>query len=340
MTKRILNILKYVILFGIGVFIFWKIYKGEWGRVKESLKNLNYFWIGVSIVLSILSQISRAIRWNMLIRPLGYNPRLGNTFLSVLVLYLVNLIVPRGGEVARCIVLSKAEKIPFTKLVGTVFVERLADLMTLTFLSLIFIIYQIRILINLYNSIQELQSGISKIFTLKTLIVVLLGIILLFAGLFLFRAIIKKNSGKNSSLILKLRELKNNVIEGIKSIAKLKNKWYFIAHSLLIFILWLFMLYVIFLAFEPTRHLSIWTGIITFLIGGIVMILPISGGIGIWHLAVSYTLVLYGISLQDGEIFALIAHTTTNLIYLILGLIAYIWLFTLTGSLFKFSKSS
>jgi len=332
--------LKYLLLFGIGVFIFWKIYKGEWGRVKEALKNLNYFWIGISIVLSILSQISRAIRWNMLIRPLGYNPRLGNTFLSIMVLYLVNLIVPRGGEVARCIVLSRSEKIPFTKLVGTVFIERLADLMTLTILSLIFIITQIRILINLYNSIHELKSGISQIFTLKTLIIVILVIILLFAGLFLFRAIIKKNSNKNSSFVLKLRELKRNVVEGIKSIAKLKNKWYFIAHSLLIFILWLFMLYVIFLAYEPTRHLSLWTGIVTFLIGGIVMILPISGGIGVWHLAVSYTLVLYGVSLEDSEIFALVAHSTTNLIYLILGLIAYIWLFTVTGSIFKFSKSS
>lgn len=332
--------MKYLLLFGIGVFIFWKIYKGEWGRVKEALKNLNYFWIGISIVLSILSQISRAIRWNMLIRPLGYNPRLGNTFLSIMVLYLVNLIVPRGGEVARCIVLSRSEKIPFTKLVGTVFIERLADLMTLTILSLIFIITQIRILINLYNSIHELKSGISQIFTLKTLIIVILVIILLFAGLFLFRAIIKKNSNKNSSFVLKLRELKRNVVEGIKSIAKLKNKWYFIAHSLLIFILWLFMLYVIFLAYEPTRHLSLWTGIVTFLIGGIVMILPISGGIGVWHLAVSYTLVLYGVSLEDSEIFALVAHSTTNLIYLILGLIAYIWLFTVTGSIFKFSKSS
>jgi uncharacterized protein (TIRG00374 family) len=340
MTKRILNILKYVLLFGVGVFIFWKIYKGEWGKVKETLKNLNYFWIGVSIVLSILSQISRAIRWNMLIRPLGHNPRLGNTFLSILVLYLVNLIVPRGGEVARCIVLSKSEKIPFTKLVGTVFVERLADLMTLTTLSLIVFITQIKILINLYNSIQEVNSGFSKLLTLKTLIIAIILIILLFAGLFLFRAIIKRNSGRNSSLLLKLRELKNNIIEGIKSIAKLKNKWYFIGHSLLIFILWFFMLYVIFLAFKPTSHLSLWTGIVTFLIGGIVMILPINGGIGVWHLAVSYTLVLYGIALEDGEIFALVAHTTTNLIYLILGLIAYIWLFTLTGSIFKFSKAS
>jgi len=340
MTKRIVNILKYILLFGIGVFIFWKIYRGEWGRVKETLKNLNYYWIGISIVLSVLSQISRAIRWNMLIRPLGHNPHLGNTFLSILVLYLVNLIVPRGGEVARCIVLSRSEKIPFTKLVGTVFIERLADLMTLTFLALIFFISQFRILINLYNSIQELQSGISKLLSLKTLIIMFLLIILLFTGLFLFRLVIKKNPSKNSSLILKLRELKSNVIEGIKSIAKLKNKWNFIAHSLLIFILWLFMLYVIFLAFEPTKHLSLQTGIVTFLIGGVVMILPISGGIGIWHLAVSYTLVLYGVSLEDGEIFALVAHSTTNLIYLILGLIAYIWLFTVTGSIFKFSKSS
>jgi uncharacterized protein (TIRG00374 family) len=340
MTKRILNILKYILFFGIGVFIFWKIYKGEWGKVGDALKNLNYFWIGVSIVLSILSQISRAIRWNMLIRPLGYNPRLGNTFLSVLVLYLVNLIVPRGGEVARCIVLSKSEKIPFTKLVGTVFIERLADLITLVILLIIVFISQIRILVKLYNSIQEVQSSLSKLFTLKALIIGILLIVLLFTGLFLFRAIVKKNSNKESSFVIKLRELKNNVIEGIKSIAKLKNKWNFIAHSLLIFILWLFMLYVIFLAFEPTRHLSIWTGIVTFLIGGVAMILPISGGIGIWHLAVSYTLVLYGISLEDGEIFALIAHTTTNMIYIILGLIAYIWLFTLTGSLFKLSKSS
>ena len=340
MIRKILNILKYVLLFGIGVFIFWKIYRGEWGRVKETLKNLNYFWIGISVVLSVLSQISRAIRWNMLIKPLGHNPRISKTFLSIMVLYLVNLIVPRGGEVARCIVLSKSEKIPFSKLVGTVFIERLADFMTLTLLALMVFLSRIGILAKLYNSIQEVQSGISKIFTLKTLIILILLIILFFAGLFLFRAIIKKNSNKNSSFILKLRELKRNVIEGIKSIAKLKNKWYFIAHSLLIFVLWLFMLYVIFLAFEPTKHLPLWTGIVTFLIGGIAMILPISGGIGIWHLAVSYTLVLYGVTLEDAEIFALVAHSTTNLIYLILGLIAYIWLFTLTGPILKFSRSS
>jgi len=204
-------------------------------------------------------------------------------------------------------------------------------------ITLFVIIYLLMLALPLLIGVDLSQIAITH---LLVYLIAAMIIILFFAGLFLFRAIIKKNSNKNSSFVIKLRELKRNVIEGIKSIAKLKNKWNFIGHSLLIFILWLFMLYVIFLAFEPTKHLSLWTGIVTFLIGGLVMILPISGGIGIWHLAVSYTLVLYGVSLEDGEIFALIAHSTTNLIYLILGLIAYIWLFTLTGSIFKFSKSS
>lgn len=339
MTKRILNILKYIVLFGIGAFIFWKIYKGEWGKIKEALKNINYFWIGVSIFFSIFSQISRALRWNMLIRPLGYNPHFRNTFLAVLVLYLVNLIVPRGGEVARCIVLSKSDKIPFTKLVGTVFVERLADLITLAVLSVVILISQISLLIKLYHSIKELQTGISKIFSLETLIILVALLFVFLAGLFLFRIIIRKNPNQNSTFILRLRELKRNIIEGIKSILNLKNKWNFIGHTLFIFLMWLFMLYVIFLAFEPTRQLSIWNGVVTFLIGGLAMLLPINGGIGIWHLAVSYTLVIFGISIDNGEIFALIAHSTTNLIYLLLGLIAYIWLFAMNNTMFKLTKS-
>jgi uncharacterized protein (TIRG00374 family) len=275
----------------------------------------------------------------MLIRPLGYNPHFRNTFLSVLVLYLVNLIVPRGGEVARCIVLSKSDKIPFTKLVGTVFVERLADLITLAILSVIILLSQISLLIKLYQSIKEVQTGISKIFSLETLVILVALLLVFLAGFFLFRIIIRKNTNQNSTFILKLKELKRNIIEGVKSILNLKNKWNFIGHTLFIFLMWLLMLYVIFLAFEPTSQLSIWNGIITFLIGGLAMLIPISGGIGIWHLAVSYTLVIFGISIDNSEIFALIAHSTTNLIYLLLGLIAYIWLFTLNNSMFNLTKS-
>ncbi len=120
----------------------------------------------------------------------------------------------------------------------------------------------------------------------------------------------------------KIRLIRQNFLEGIKSIAKLENKWGFVGHTLFIFIMWLFMLYVIFIAYPPTAHLSIETGMITFLMGGLAMLAPVQGGIGPWHFMVYETLFIYGIDKADGKVFALIAHASTNLIYLVLGLAA------------------
>ena len=115
MKKIVFNTLKYLLLFSIGVIIFYFLYrKIEWQEITGALKGLNYFWIIVSVAFGLLSQLSRALRWKMLIKPLGYNPRFSNTYLSVLVLYFANLIVPRAGEVARCGVLAKTDNIPFT----------------------------------------------------------------------------------------------------------------------------------------------------------------------------------------------------------------------------------
>ena len=100
MWKKFLNIFKYFIFLGAGIFVFWWVYKDEpLDKYKGAFQHLNYFWILVSIFFSVLSQISRAMRWNMLIRPLGYNPKLYNSYLSVLILYFVNLLLPRAGEV-------------------------------------------------------------------------------------------------------------------------------------------------------------------------------------------------------------------------------------------------
>ena len=144
MKKILLNIVKFVTFLGIGVVLLWGIFGDlEWETLKNALKNVNYFWIIISIFFSILSQISRAIRWNMLIVQLGYKPRIFNTFLSVLFLYLVNLFLPRAGEVGRCKILSKYEKIPFSKLAGTVFAERSADMLALLFLTSLIIFTQL-----------------------------------------------------------------------------------------------------------------------------------------------------------------------------------------------------
>ncbi len=351
MKKIFLNIVKFITFLGVGIILLWGIFGDlEWETLKNALKNVNYFWIIVSVFFSILSQISRAVRWNMLIVQLGYKPRIFNTFLSVLFLYLVNLFLPRAGEVGRCKILSKYENIPFSKLAGTVFAERSADMLALIFLTILIISTQVSKIKELFDK-ERINDIIIKvgnntshnpgILTPKN---VLIGVGLIIAVIFIYievKVFLKRRKEhKGITIRQKLIEFKNNLIEGIKTILKLNNKWYFIGHTLFIFLMWLLMFYVVFLAFEPTSHLSIYIGATTFIMGGLAMLVPIPGGIGPWHFMVILTLSVYAINIEDGKIFALIAHSATNLIYIILGLLAYFWLTMSKGSVIKFSKSS
>jgi uncharacterized protein (TIRG00374 family) len=332
MKKVIFSSVKYILFFAIGVIIFWMIYrKIEMKELAKALREINYFWIIVSIFFGVLSNLSRAIRWKMLIKPLGYNPRLSNTFMSIFVLYFVNLIVPRAGEVARCTAISRTDKIPFTKLVGTVFIERMADFIMLVFLSIVIFAMNIPIITQFFTEHPEMMEKIKSMMTLRNLIYVIIAIIVVIFILSYVRARLRKSHRKG-----KLVEVKEHFILGLKSIIHMENKWYFIGHTAFIFFMWLMMLYSIFLSYPPTEHLTMRDGMVVFLMGGLAMLAPIQGGIGPWHFMVYETLLLYGIQIDQGKIFALIAHTTTNLLpYILFGGIAMMILVARTGRLKK-----
>jgi hypothetical protein len=160
-----------------------------------------------------------------------------------------------------------------------------------------------------------------NILAILSLTNILLGVAVIVLIIVLFFMVKPSKDGK---LVQFINRMKGNFKDGVKSILKLENKWYFIGHTLFIFLMWLLMLYAVFLAFEPTKHLSVWVGMFTFLMGGLAMLMPVQGGIGPWHFMVMESLFLYGVSKSDGQIFALIAHTSTSLIYLFLGLVAFI----------------
>lgn len=315
--KIVKNFLKYSIFLLFGVALFWWIYKDlDFEKLKKGLSQINYFWIAVSLILGLVSHFSRAIRWKMLIKPLGYNPRTSNVFLSILILYLTNLIVPRAGEVARCTILGRYEKIPVSKLIGTMIVERIADVLAMMFLAVIIFAVNISVLKQFFVTHPELGENFAKLLSLTN---ILLGVavIALIAVIFVL-----VNPFKHSRFKDKIQKIKKEFKEGIKSIVHLENKWYFIGHTFFIFLMWLLMLYVVFLAYPPTSHLSIWIAMFTFMMGGMAMLAPVQGGIGPWHFMVIESLFLFGISKDDGAIFALIAHSSTNLIYLFWGLLA------------------
>ena len=304
-----------IIFFILGVILFWYVYRNfNFDELKNALHNVRFGWIIVSIMFGLVSQFIRALRWRMLINTMGYKPIISNLFLSVIILYFTNLIIPRGGEVSRCLVISKYEKIPFVKLVGTVFVERITDLFAFLLILFVLVICQFGFFKTVLSYPGFKINYSSHHFKIFPVLLIFILITILVSSMIKFKIFNK--------IYLKLKKLKGEFIEGISVIMHMKKKINYIVYTFVIFLLWLLMLYVVFFAYPPTEKLSFIVALLTYALGTLAYLLPIQAGIGAWHFIVINCLFFYGIDKESGMIFALVAHTFTSLIYLIFGPIA------------------
>lgn len=314
--KKILQAFAFLL---VGVTLFWYAYKDlEIDKIEEAVKGLKYGWILLSLVFGLIAHLIRALRWKMLIMPMGYKPKIINLFLSVLVLYFANLIIPRGGEIARCGVMTKYEKIPFTKLVGTVFVERMTDLIAFLMIFIVILLLQFPHIQSLLSS-SEIMMDFSG---MKTKFAFLAAAVLFSVGFYF----LLDKLGLFKTVKSKINKIKHEFIEGIQSIVQLKRAWLYVLYTFAIFFMWLLMLYVVFFAYEPTDKLTFSVAIFTYAVGTFAYLLPIQAGMGVWHLIVIQCLALFGIDKESGLIFALVAHTFTNVIYLFFGALGFVLL--------------
>ena len=250
-----------------------------------------------------------------MIEPLDHKPRLLNTFLAVMVGYLMNLALPRMGEISRCGVLSRYEKISFTKLFGTVVTERLIDMMMLLFFTLVVLLTQFGQLISFLDKNPEIQQKAVAIFTSTYLWgAVILAMLIVF---FYRRAL------KNTSVYKKIESTLKLFKEGFNSVRRMKKKWAFIAHSFFIWLMYYLMLYVVFFCFDFTSGLSPLAGLTTFVLASYGMVAPVQGGIGTWHFMAKEALSIYGVPNEDGIVFALLMHTTMTAMLIVVGLISF-----------------
>ncbi len=316
MKLKLIKILQFLVFLLIGMGLFWLIYKDQdVSRIASVLKNdVQYSWIWLSLLLGLLSHVSRAMRWSLMIEPLGRKPRLLNVFLSVMVGYLMNLVVPRMGEISRCGVLSRYERVSFTRLVGTVVTERIIDILLLLLLTLLAVITQFGQILSFLKNNPEITEKLSSLaFSLR----VLSGLAVLAGVVFIFRKRIAR-----SMLYSRIRSFIQQFGEGLKTIGNMRDKWAFIAHTAFIWLMYYLMLYVAFFAFGFTSHLSVWAGLTTFILGSYGMVAPVQGGIGAWHFMVIQSLFVYGIAKSDGAVFAFLAHSTMTAMYIVAGLIS------------------
>lgn len=259
----------------------------------------NKGWLTLMAIIIMLSHLIRAERWRMLMVPSGYTTRLEYSFLSIMVNYLVNLVIPRGGEISRCYNLYKLDKTPVEISFGTVVIERIVDLICLILLISISFIAESE---KLFAFIDAIPVGTASSSRLKGISFLIGGSIVL--ALLLFW-LLKKNKKLNDFI----RRTWLGFREGLLSVFRLKNKGRFILYSVVIWFLYFVTSYLVILAFPATRHLGLSAVLSLFAIGAIAMAAPLPGGTGSYHVLVPQGLAfLYHIPQADAVAFTFIFH--------------------------------
>ena len=237
MKKKLIVALQYILFLGIGLFLVWwsiqKITPDEWINIQESIANARW-WVLIPIIgCLLLSHYSRAIRWKILIRPLGYNPKLSNTYLAVLIGYLANLAFPRLGEVLKCTTLAKYEKVPSDKLIGTIVAERAFDVIMLLLLISITFFTQIDLIGSYLTTVLSKNFGDKAAFLQSwgILVLIVVGIFFLLIMIWLL------NKFQHIRIVGKIRTIAINAWNGVTSIRYVKNKGWFIFHTFFIWFL-------------------------------------------------------------------------------------------------------
>lgn len=324
MKRKFFSILKYLVFLLLGIFLLWLVFrKVALQEVIYQFSHANYWWVLASIAFGILSHVARAIRWNLLINSMGYKTRLDSTFYAVMTGYFMNIAVPRLGEITRCGVLSKKDKIPLNALFGSVVAERVFDMITLVLIIFLVIVFQLELVGSFVE--EHIFTPLYLRFSNNLSVILILVFALLFLlvlAVVLFRIFLPRL--KHKAFVIKMNEFIKGFMEGLKTILRLPNKLAFIFWTLFIWLMYTSMTFIAFYALSATSGLQFIDGLTVMAIGSLGMVAPVPGGIGAYHFFTTLVLFeLYGIPKAAAASWATIAHASQGILILAVGSFSY-----------------
>lgn len=321
--RRLRTIVQYIIFLGLGIFFAWLSLKGlnkeKWGQIKNALANAEHWLIFPVFGILFLSHYVRALRWRLLIEPLGYRPSRANAFFAVMIGYLTNQAVPRLGEVLKCTVLAQYEKIPADKLIGTIILERLIDALTLLAIFGITLAIQpqlySQITHTMFDSGPETNDEKTPVWVIG---IIVLGLVVLAIAIWMYAR--KKRA---YDLVLLIKSIWRHVWEGIGAIRHLRKRGQFFLLTVALWTLYLAGGYIGFMALEETAQYGIKEAF-TVLSAGSVGMIASPGGIGAYAYLLQRTMQLYGLSEIIALAFGWILWLVQFSVILIGGLISFV----------------
>jgi len=313
LNKSLGKFLTIAIPLGLGIFLIWYIYTSftpeQLVETKTYFSEANYGFVLLSVVFSVLSHISRSYRWNFILEPLGYRPKLANNFMAVSVAYLMNIFIPKSGEISRGIILNKYEDIPFEKGFGTIISERLVDLLFLMIFTVLALILKFDVLAEYI--VESIPPSILYIAIIGLTAVGVLAVLFL-----------KFSKSKTN---LKLKTFVIGLKDGVLSILKMKKKAAFLLHTILIWGLYLLSFYMALFALPETSHIALGTIIIAFVVGSFTFAFT-NSGFGTYPAALAGILAVFGVAKTVGVAFGWIVWISNISAILFFGVLSLILL--------------
>lgn len=319
MKETLIRSFRILLFLAIGIFFLVLAFRDiHLDELLRGLQEARYEWVLVSLLFASLAFISRTYRWINLIEPLGRRPSAINTFYAIMTGYLANFVLPRIGEITRCGSLYRTEGIPAGALLGTVITERISDLAVIIILAVTVFFMKIEFFGNfIYSGI--ILPVYLKVFSwldFSWFIWALIFMALLLLAIF-YRFIRMWLSGYG--IYRRLENIAGSVLKGMRTILQMKKTLPFLLHTLFIWVMYFLMTWAVFMALPSTKELGAADVLFILVVGGLGMAAPVQGGIGTYHWIVSVALGLYGISREEGLVFATLSHESQALLMILLG---------------------
>lgn len=328
--RRILSLffkflLPLIITVGLCYVLFAKQDVAEMVRIAR--EECNYWWIALALVLSIVSHVVRAMRWQLQLRAIDVRAPLFTVVLSIFGTYAVNLVLPRLGEFWRTGYISQRENAPFDAVFGSMVADRLADTLTVALLMLATLLCAGGPLIDFLreNGAQSTLDGLVAIATSPMVWAVIVVLVMV--------AIVALMRFKTAPIVVKILDFFKGIWRGFAAITTMKGRGRWLLLTVCIWGCYFLQLYVAFFAFPATAQVVADYGIgavaVCFVLSSIAMVIPSNGGIGPWQIAVMFGLSIYsaGIPELTGDYagsFANLVLGSQTLLLVVLGIFTFI----------------
>lgn len=324
MKKTISYLVKYGIPLVIGVGLMYFLYKNvDINTMMETLKtDVNYWWFVPVAIVSILSHVFRALRWQLQLKAINVKPSFSAVLNSIFGTYAVNLAFPRLGEVWRCGYIANRQKASVTQVMGSMVADRLTDTVTVLALTLITFLLAQSAFSQFFDAYPQMKQNFLNIASDAR---IWFGAMLLIIGLGWLLVMKTKNK-----IIKKIQLMARNLWEGFYAITKMDGKWWFLLYTILIWGCYFLQLYLASKAFSFTSGLSILAVLVMFVLSSIGMGVPTNGGLGSWHVAIIFGLSLYGVGVFNpsnfdprASAFAMFVWGFQTVLLIVLGIYAF-----------------